>query len=185
MEVDLRESEDEEDLDEIYAETVAAVIAGQVDMPVPVPAQISEFYRSKDGKIWNCNPPPNSRPRAHTQHIVSRTGPKIGTLRNPISIFKNLISPEINSVIARETKRRANDSYRIWNEGHPTAKQHVWKAVKENELYAFIGLLLFSGVFSENSRPTKGMWATMSLIRFRHILTLYPPATAILVLRAL
>lgn len=58
-------------------------------------------------------------------------------------------------IICRETNRKAKDQIRIWNAAHPHSVPKTWTPTNENELYAFIGLLLFGGLFNENTQPIK------------------------------
>lgn len=195
IEIVLAEDDDEEDVEEIFEQSIAAALqqreglaAEGHDMPEPMGDVVAgaidpPHALDKDGKKWYLDAPATGRPRAHT---IPPLGTKMGVQRcisstaTPVQIFKSLMSPELVSVIVRETNRRAHESFRKWNEEHPDSVPRKWDEVKETELYAFIGLLLFAGVFTQNSQPTKEMWAqynqpiykaTMSLVRFRQLLT--------------
>lgn len=172
---------DDDYAEELYTEAPTAIPLSSAVAPDYVAAPVQEeAYRSKDGKIWNANPPPSGRPRSHNVPTITHKGPLRGTLPHHRAIFKSLLSPEIVNIIVRETNRKALESFRLWNEAHPNKKQRVWMMTNEDEMYAFFGMLLFAGVFHANSQPAKELWAsynmpiykaTMSFNRFKHLTT--------------
>lgn len=173
----------EEALDEEESDDEPETEADEnIDEPVAVDSArlpASEFFQCKDGIPWMKNPPSTGRPQAHNVPIVGRAGPIGSFVQNPIAIFKSFVTPEMVDIICRETNRKANELIRVWNEAHLTTPPKVWIPTNEKELYAFIGLLLFSGLFDTNTQPTKELWApyhhdiytaTMSLKRFNILL---------------
>lgn len=152
LEIEEQEEDDDDDLDEeeisnLRAEGIEAVVA-----IAPQRTQGDEFFASKDGTAWMKQPPPTGRPQAHNVPIATRAGPVSGFVLSPIAKFKAYMTPEMVDIICRETNRRAAAVIRAWNEAHAQSKPKVWTATNENELYAFIGLLLFSGLFNSNIR---------------------------------
>lgn len=95
----------------------------------PSSSRLSSFM-SKDGKIWS-SVPIVGRPRAENYISVCRGGPVTATMRNPSAIFKSFQAPEIVRIIVR---------------------------VKEKEIYTFIDLTLFAGVFESNGQPSHELW---------------------------
>lgn len=185
--LEVEETESDYDDDDLGDDEVNVHLQEELDAVLGagfVPEQLpGEFYSCKDGIMWIKAPPPTGRPRAHNMPVAARAGPIGNFVQNPISIFKQFVTPEIIDIICRETNRKANHIVRTWNEAHPTANPKVWQPTNENELYAFIGLLLFSGLFNSNTQPTKELWApyhhdiytaTMSLKRYiRFVATLH------------
>lgn len=174
--------DDDEELEDLY-EGAAAIPEGVEAVGMdeePSSSSSTTSYKSKDGKIWSSVPPGTGRPRAHNCPTVGREGPVIGTMRNPISIFKSLLTPEIVSIIVRETNRKAQQMCRNWSEMNPDKPPLVWtQPVTETEMYAFFGLTLFAGIFGSNVQPSHELWghngnpiyrATMSANRYKVIL---------------
>ncbi|GLV45969.1 hypothetical protein CBL_02919 [Carabus blaptoides fortunei] len=154
--VDVSLSDDDEDLEDFYDGAAAATEAFEaVDMNEE-PRSTSSIikYHSKDGKLWSSAPPATGRLRAHNCATIGREGPAPRIMRNPISIFKSLITPEIVSIIVRDTNRKAKQLCRLWCAKNSDKTPRTWtKPVTENEIYAFFGLTLFAGIFRSNSQP--------------------------------
>ncbi|XP_036337528.1 piggyBac transposable element-derived protein 4-like [Rhagoletis pomonella] len=174
--------DDDEDLEYLYEGAAAAPEALEAVYMDEEPRSASSIikYRSKDGKLWSSAPPCTGRLRAHNCAIVGREGPAPGIMRSPVSIFKSIITPEIVSIIVRETNRKAQELCRLWCAKNPDQTPRTWtKSVTENEIYAFFGLTLFAGIFGSNSQPALELWgnngnpiyrATMSAHRYKIIL---------------
>lgn len=101
----------DKDLEELF-QTAGGSVEDALDGEPPELASIGSFC-SKDGKIWSTAPPTSYRTRAHNIPAVGRAGPVSGTIRNPVTIFKSLITPEIVSIIVRETNRKAIKQCRL------------------------------------------------------------------------
>lgn len=167
--------EEEEDLGMVRLEEIEAV---QAAVPVDrMPA--GEYYSCKDGFIWTHEPPPPGRPQSHNIVVAARQGPIRSFLANPMAIFKQIVTPEMVNIIVRQTNRKAKDIIDNWNWNHSASKPKVWEPTNEKEMYAFFGLLLYSGLFKTNTQPTKELWApyhfdlfkaTMSLKRYNILL---------------
>lgn len=102
------------------------------------------------------------------KHNVLRTGPvgpKTPATRHS-DIFQMIMSPDIINIIVGETNRRAAVRFPAWELTTPT------------EMYAFLGLVLYAGVFNSSKVPVTELWApeffpifkgTMSKTRFEHL----------------
>ncbi|XP_049308682.1 piggyBac transposable element-derived protein 4-like [Bactrocera dorsalis] len=171
--------ENHDDIEDLYREAIALEASTTMESCSTYITQ-GLIYRSKDGRMWNSNPPPPGRPRCHNVTTFTRKGPLRGASPSHKALFKLLLSPEIVSIIVRETNRKAVEAFRLWNEKHPSNKQRSWVMTDEDEMYAFFGMLLIAGVFHSNSQPAKELWAsynmpiykaTMSLNRFKSLTT--------------
>lgn len=90
--------------------------------------RVGEFYTSKASVIWEKNPPARYRPHAHNVSVVPRSGPTSVIqphFDSPMNIFKKFVTPEMVSVIVRETNRKASDIIRDWNIAHPDSTTKV------------------------------------------------------------
>lgn len=84
----------------------------------------AKFYKSKDEKQWFIDPiTAVGRIREHNVLRSSRSGPKPGTVANPVGIFRSILTPEIVDVIVRETNRKANEVVQKWNANNPSRIQ--------------------------------------------------------------
>lgn len=146
-------------------------------LPEEIAEQIFVGRNKNMNYKWNKNQPPPRRSLLHNIFTEQRSfGPNktISSAETAIQLFKRYITPEMCSIIVRETNRKAAQSYQDWNNKYPGSKQ-VWKILNENELYAYIGILIFAGVSRSNCEHTKELWAlnanplyraTMGLRRF-------------------
>ncbi len=122
-------------------------------------------------------PPTTRTPQANilvNNAGIARPANAIQTIADSYELF---ITPEIITIIATETNRRAVKVYTEWNNSHPDQQQaREWKGTDSIEIKAFIGLLLLAGVhrsknesLTELFSPSAGkaiFLATMSLDRF-------------------
>ncbi|XP_003382128.1 conserved hypothetical protein [Trichinella spiralis] len=76
----------------------------------------------------------------------------------PGDAIKLLITPAMVNVIVQNTNKKAEKVLREWNEKHPDAMKS-WKPTDEKEIYAFIGLLLISGVFKSSDESVSNLWS--------------------------
>lgn len=82
-------------------------------------------------------------------------------------VFKHICTPVIRNIIIKETNRRAQTTYRLYNEAHPDNLAREWVLLDDIEFDAFIGLLLFSGVRSQNMQPISKLWKPSGFAIFR------------------
>lgn len=148
----------------------------QEDPPLPVDdTGIGRFYTSRDRTQWFIDPiDPVRRPAEHD--VLRASGPQPDIVANPLAIFRSIMTPDIVSIIVRETNRRADEV--IANADITGHRIQSWKPINATEMYAYFGLLMFAGAFGSNKQPIKEMWApynhaiyraTMSLTRFMYI----------------
>ena len=92
--------------------------------------------------------------------------------------FKKIIIVEIVDLIVRCTNKKAKTIYDNYNSNNPNSNRS-WRPVTTQEMYLFIGILIYSRVNNSNTDHTSAMWkstfyplyrATMGLNRFRAIL---------------
>ncbi|XP_054083377.1 piggyBac transposable element-derived protein 4-like [Zeugodacus cucurbitae] len=145
--------ENHDDIEDLYREAIALEASTTMESCSTSITQ-GLIYRSKDGRMWNSNPPPPGRPRCHNVTTFTRKGPLRGASPSHKALFKLLQSPEIVSIIVRETNRKAVEAFRLWNEKHPSNKQRSWPA---KELWASYNMPIYK--------------ATMSLNRFKSLTT--------------
>lgn len=116
--------------------------------------------------------------KSHNVLRTRRCGPLPGTIANPVTIFREILSPEIVEIVVRETNRRAEQSIANWNAKNPSCAQ-IWAPTCAEEMYAFFGMLLFAGLWGSNSQPIDALWAayqppiykgTMAKNRFKNLL---------------
>lgn len=94
------------------------------------------------------------------------------------SVFKTLLDSRIIETILMETNRKAERTY-IANSRLPVPKtMRPWTKLTVNELYAFIGLVIYAGAEKNNLVEVKDLFAieyvgiyraTMSMKRFEQI----------------
>ncbi|KRZ83815.1 PiggyBac transposable element-derived protein 4 [Trichinella sp. T8] len=75
----------------------------------------------------------------------------------PGDALKLLITFAMVNLIVQNTNKIENVR-REWNEKHPDAMKS-WKPTDEKEIYAFIGLLLISGVFKSSDESVSDLWS--------------------------
>lgn len=148
----------------------------------PVPqAEVTETattYIAKDKTVWRKDPVPENRPGSRNI-LRQASGPDRSTQMLSMSdTLKKIITPDMIILIARYTNIKALQCYAAHNNLHPE-KQHQWTPVTEQEIYAFIGILLFAGVTNSNTDDLKDLWkptshpiyrATFGINRFWSIL---------------
>ncbi|KRZ01763.1 PiggyBac transposable element-derived protein 4 [Trichinella zimbabwensis] len=96
--------------------------------------------------------------------------------------FKLLITPAMVNVVVQNTNKKAEKVYREWNKKHPDALK-LWKPTHEEEMYAFIGLLLISDVYKSSDESVSELWSlnngrpifgsVMTENRFKSLLRFY------------
>ena len=57
------------------------------------------------------------------------------------------IVPETLNIIIGEAIQKTIELCRLGNEADLNKKQQIWTTITGNEMYAFLGILLFAGVF--------------------------------------
>jgi len=105
---------------------------------IPYPHEIGTF-KAKDGSIWTTQAPPtNVRTRAY--NILRENGGIVGAAKDPTlspaQLFKLMFPSAIVDIIVKYTNQYA-----------ATLKStEEWKPVTSDELYAYIGMLLYLGL---------------------------------------
>ena len=167
---DIENSDDEEFLEEVHADIETMRQQQEVQLP-------HEYFIARDGTRWNKEPPITRRLRAHNVVRAAGGNARRGTSPIPIDIFKKIITEEIIDIITRETNRKAESEIAKNNENN-SENQSTWTPLTDQELYAYIGILLAAGLCHSNMQHTIELWktnnspvfrATMSLHRFRAI----------------
>ena len=146
----------------------------------PRPNQIQpDVLTGKNGKLWSINPPVIHR-RGRQDIIRQHAGITAeGRVENIKDAFGLFLTNEILDIIMRETNREANRVFGQWNMDH-AEHQKTWKPLNQNELKAFVGLLILAGVNHSAHESLEELWeaktgrpifrATMTLNRFKIIL---------------
>lgn len=146
----------------------------------PDPTHEGTLFTSKNGSQWYADPPASRR---RGPHDIIRNRP--GVRREAVSTteldaFQKIFSPEIFDIIVRETNREAKRICEIWNQEHQDDNQRTWTETTLQEMKAFLGLLILSGVYRGRLEPLEDLWsqehgrpiftAVMSSNRFKAIL---------------
>ncbi|XP_054739349.1 uncharacterized protein LOC129245294, partial [Anastrepha obliqua] len=84
--------ENHDDIEDLYREAFALQASTTMESCSTFITQ-GLIYRSKDGKIWNLNPPPPGRPPCHNVTPFTRKGPLRGASPSHKALFKLLLSP--------------------------------------------------------------------------------------------
>jgi len=135
--------------------------------------------KAKDGMVWSSQPPPN-RGRRRVQDIVREQSGITATARvtSILESFALFLTDEMIDIIVRETNREAQRVFADWNTAHHD-QQKIWKVTTDNEIKAFVGLLLLAGVHRAKNEPVSELFskhgrpifsATMSQNRFKSLL---------------
>lgn len=131
IEVETREEDPGDYPEEEVAESEAPLPLTTAELTAPITGGYS-----RDDRFRSFAPPPAvGRKRSHNTAtlIGRRAGPKSGTISNPVSIFRSLISPEIVGIIVRETNRRANEIIGKWNAEHRERKEMLWQPTQKKK----------------------------------------------------
>lgn len=141
--------------------------------------QTDGTYVAKDQTIWNKEPSGQVRKTSSQNLLRQRSGPHKSTeLLSIRDTFTKIITIEMVDLIVRYTNKKAKKVYDCHNEKNPNS-QRSWKPVSAQEMYAFFGILICSGVNNSNTDHTTEMWkstsyplyrAAMGINRFRLIL---------------
>lgn len=93
--------------------------------------------------------------------------------------FKKIMSNEMIDIIVRCMNKKALTVYEEYNNKHLENEPRVWKNVTSREMYAFLGILIYTGANNSNTGHVSEMWklssyplyrATMGINRFKSIL---------------
>ncbi|XP_071052904.1 uncharacterized protein [Onthophagus taurus] len=135
-------------------------------------------YIAKDKTVWSKTPPQVRQTPSHNV-LRQRSGPHRSTERLSVrDTFKTIITVEMVDLIVCYTNNKATKVYNNYNGNNPDS-QRLWKPITIQEMYAFIGVLISSGVNNSNVDHTSEMWkstsyplyrASMGVNRFRSIM---------------
>ncbi|KRX42804.1 PiggyBac transposable element-derived protein 4 [Trichinella murrelli] len=124
-----------------------------------VAAADSKEFTCKSGRVWTTSVPSATQTRSHNavrqMSAVLRT--TASGIQCPGDALKLLITFAMVNLIVQNTNKIENVR-REWNEKHPDAMKS-WKPTDEKEIYAFIGLLLISGVFKSSDESVSDLWS--------------------------
>lgn len=130
---------------------------------------------AKDGTRWQSEPLP--RTQTSSRNIIrQRGGPaSFCKLYSQMEVFKSILSNDMCDIILRETNRKGTKITEAYNnklmENYPDVskrpKQKIFKLFTEQELDAFFGILIFSGVHRSNKEHLTELWKSNHLPLFR------------------
>ncbi|KRX70344.1 hypothetical protein T06_7400 [Trichinella sp. T6] len=112
-------------------------------------------FTCKSGRVWTTSVPSATQTRSH--NIVRQMCAVFTTasgIQCPGDAIKLLITPAMVNVIVQNTNKKAEKVRREWNDA-----PKMWKPTDEEEIYAFIGLLLISGVFQSSDESVSDLWS--------------------------
>ncbi|XP_050338220.1 uncharacterized protein LOC126764593 [Bactrocera neohumeralis] len=126
------------------------VIDGVEEEERETPAATEASYYGKDGKEWK----------------------KKGLMKQFVLVHTILCALDLdrsNKTLFpfSQTNRYGRDQFAKWNAENLTSKPKVWVDFTSTELYAFIGILIASGVTHNNMQFTPLLWQTDALPIFR------------------
>jgi len=105
--------------------------------------QEETLYTAKDKSIWTTRPPPKTQTRAY--NILREDGGLLCAAKDPtlapVDIFKLMINPPMVELIAKYTNKYADHV-----EAGKQAEAKSWNPVCPDEIYAYIGILLYLGL---------------------------------------
>lgn len=138
----------------------------------------TEQYTSKDGTKWYKNPPPLHRQGEHNIFCDKLfVGPNPATRNlSEVDTFACIMSASILDIICRHTNKKAVSAYDKWNSEHPDNKPLKLKPTNEEELSAYLGILLTMSCQRSNYVNVSELWkmnafplyrATMLVRRFK------------------
>ena len=116
----------------------------------------ADEYIAKDKTIWSKTPPEVHQTASHNV-LRQRRGPCRST--DTLSVgdtFKKIITVEMVDLIVRCTNKKAKTVYDNYNSNNPNSNRS-WRPVTTQEMYAFIGILICSGVNNSNTDHTSEM----------------------------
>ncbi|CAG5055671.1 unnamed protein product [Parnassius apollo] len=130
---------------------------------------------TKDGMRWQFEP--LRRTQNSSRNIIRQRGgaASFSKLYNQMEIFKNILSNEMCDIILRETDRKGTKITEAYNnklmENNPDIskrpKQKIFKPFAEQELDAFFGILIFSGVHRSYKEHLTELWESSLLPLFQ------------------
>lgn len=177
IEIELDESAENE-LDEAASDDDVTEEDYHTDAGPNTGTSSESAFVSKDGTIWKKTAPKVTRVQRHNI-LRQKPGPVPSTkCLSAAQTFKCIFSEEMIDIIVRETNRKADRVYAKWNAENPDKPAKKLKEFTQDELYAYIGILITMGVHHSNSEPVNVLWksdsyplyrATTPINRFRDI----------------
>lgn len=139
-----------------------------------------KIFSSKSGRQWISKEPPKRKvPAANILRQRPGVGQPAAVVQTSTEAFQLCITQEMVVLLVKETNRRAHLVLERWNEENPDKKSQ-WRDTDPEEMWAFIGLLLLSGVHRAKNESLDELWslvhgrpifrATMSKNRFKSLL---------------
>jgi len=158
------EGESDSDVAEIESESEDTSAAQDIET--------GSTYVTKDQTIWNKKPPPQVYKTSSQNVLRQRSGPHRSTEFLSIrDTFTKIITIEMVDLKVRYTNKKAQKVYDDYNEKNPNS-QRSWKPVTSQELYAFFGILICSGVNNSNTDHTTEMWKSTSYPLYRAVMNI-------------
>lgn len=149
-------SVDEDEDDEISGDSL-----DENDDEIDGTAKDIRTYVAKDGTEWSKNPK-NIKVRRSLTNILN-IAPGLTAYSSGISSIRDafllFITPEIINIIVTETNRKATDFYERWNAGNPL-KPRTFVPTSNNEILAYVGLLLTIGALKSSKESVDMLWCT-------------------------
>lgn len=137
------------------------------------------FFITKDGTKWYKNPPSLQRQSAHNIFRDTNSWERIQQLKiSPKIYFFCIMSSNILDIICLNTNIRAERDYNDWNSKNPDKRHLIWDSLDNDELSAYLGILLVIGIHRSNYEEVNELWKTnafplyqaaMSVKRFKNI----------------
>ena len=113
------------------------------------------IYTAKSGKRWSPQPPPNSRTRG-ANIFSKKPGPKVA-VQSEVEAFDLFFSEDMYATIVKYTNKHGREQH--------SDENSKWRDIDEEELRAFVGLLILMGVSKGNHESVRDLWSSGSLGR--------------------
>lgn len=155
--------------DELDAEVIESSekANGNVQVENDNTANKCKLY-GKDETEWHPNPSTTKRSANKSSAAPSSVGPRPSTKNLSIrETFDCIFSDEMRNVIVSETNRKARSVFETENERQPNKPPKNWKPLTNEELDAYLGVLITAGVHHSNKEHLNELWTSDSFPLYR------------------
>lgn len=124
--------------------------------------------QSRDGTIWDNRPQPQTQALAHNifgEHPWERgRALLVDSMADCFKLF--FTEATVDGVICHWTNKFAHEWTNKWNRENPGQPPKRWTNVDSVEIYAFIGILLTTGLIRGSDQPLKEFWSNNRVIGY-------------------
>lgn len=130
--------------------------------------QHESFFRSKSGMEWSKKPYRRGRRGAHNILTVApgltNNSENIASVEDPFKLF---LSESIMNIICEWTNVKGREVVEEYNQKCDPEEQNMrtWKDTNNEEMYAFIAILIAAGKIHSNQSSISELWSTYPAFR--------------------